>query len=170
MASTGFCATLPAQFLIDYVHVYQDPEDPIQTLGCNPEGFPTAKYIEGNKENYVRMLGNIIDSEPLKKIVTGGSSCSSAKDCGNTTGICQSGVCKCLPGWTGPKCLVPTYCNNFTDWDANVILPPIDAPFVPNTLLVFVGTLLAAFLISLYIAVASRRKLLDENILESPWK
>jgi beta-glucan synthesis-associated protein KRE6 len=160
----GFCSVLPAQFLIDYVHVFQDPTDSTQTVGCNPEGYPTTKFIEGNKKNYLRMLGNHIDNEPLKTVVTGGAACSSSRYCGNSTGECRGGYCSCVPGWMGPKCLVPAYCNNFTDWDENVILPPFDGPYIPFSLFCVIATFGLAFIISIYFVTTSRRKTMSENI------
>ena len=39
------CKNLPAKMEIDYIRLYQDKEDPTHTLGCSPEGFPTAEFI-----------------------------------------------------------------------------------------------------------------------------
>lgn len=42
----GFCDMLPASFLIDYVRVFQDTQNPAHTVGCSPTSHPTAKFIE----------------------------------------------------------------------------------------------------------------------------
>ncbi|KAK0226391.1 glycoside hydrolase family 16 protein [Armillaria fumosa] len=42
--------TFPAVMLIDYVRVYQDPDN--INIGCDPEDFPTAKYIATYNEAY----------------------------------------------------------------------------------------------------------------------
>jgi beta-glucanase (GH16 family) len=42
----GFCESLPASFLIDFVRVYQLPDSSTHSTGCSPESHPTAKYIE----------------------------------------------------------------------------------------------------------------------------
>ena len=39
--NAGFCKSLPAKFLIDSVRVYQNKEDPLQNIGCNPKDRPT---------------------------------------------------------------------------------------------------------------------------------
>lgn len=42
----------PAEFLIDYVRVYQRVNDPGASLGCSPSQYPTAKYIEQHFDAY----------------------------------------------------------------------------------------------------------------------
>ena len=41
------CKNMPAKMEIDFMRLYQDPEDSTHTLGCSPKGFPTA----GAKQN-----------------------------------------------------------------------------------------------------------------------
>jgi beta-glucanase (GH16 family) len=36
----------PVHMLVDYVRVYQDPKK--INVGCDPEGFPTTKFIADN--------------------------------------------------------------------------------------------------------------------------
>ena len=36
----------PVHMLVDYVRVYQHPDK--INVGCDPEGFPTTKFIEDN--------------------------------------------------------------------------------------------------------------------------
>lgn len=50
---------LPAEFLIDYVRVYQDPQDPAQMIGCSPSSHPTAKFIEVLTETVVYSFDRI---------------------------------------------------------------------------------------------------------------
>ncbi|KAL5483653.1 hypothetical protein ACEPAI_8886 [Sanghuangporus weigelae] len=42
--------TFPAEYLIDYVRVYQ--RDGEQNVGCSPQGYPTADYINDHLEAY----------------------------------------------------------------------------------------------------------------------
>jgi beta-glucanase (GH16 family) len=46
------CAMFPAEMEIEYIRVYQNKRDEKHTLGCSPPDFPTAGFIEGNKERY----------------------------------------------------------------------------------------------------------------------
>ena len=97
----GFCETLPAEFKIDHVRVYQNKLDPNMYVGCNPKSHPTRRYIAAHAEKYTLST----DRLPLRPVVSGGGKCTSNKDCGE--GSC--GVfshCKCKPDWTGPHCLV----------------------------------------------------------------
>lgn len=41
-----FCGMLPAEFLVDYVRVYQDPLNPSHSVGCSPPTLPTTTFIE----------------------------------------------------------------------------------------------------------------------------
>lgn len=102
----GFCKTLPAKFKIDHIRIYQNVNDSTHTVGCNPEGYPTTKYIEASPVKYK----NSNDKQPLKQIEVGGGRCeiSSKSACGKKyeTGLCVSGRCVCRNGWVGPQCLV----------------------------------------------------------------
>jgi len=107
----GFCATLPAEFQVDFVRIYQNKADPRQTLGCNPKKFPTKKFILAHEYRYKVLT----DVHALKDVVQGGGACVADKDCGE--GTCFLRRCSCKEDWTGPNCLVPTYSNDFPDWD-----------------------------------------------------
>ena len=77
---------------------------------------------------------NVDDVKPLKlPIKTGGASCTSKTDCGE--GYCSFLFCHCNNGWQGPNCLVPTYKNDFPDWEAEswIIFSAV-APYVPTAL------------------------------------
>lgn len=43
----------PASFLIDYIRVFQDTNNPSHTVGCSPSSHPTAKFIEVIRDIYV---------------------------------------------------------------------------------------------------------------------
>ena len=47
---TGLGATMPATMRIDYIRVYQDPNN--QNLGCDPQDYPTSDYINDHIEAY----------------------------------------------------------------------------------------------------------------------
>ncbi|CAB16237.1 Glucosidase [Schizosaccharomyces pombe] len=38
--------SFPAVMYIDYIRIYQDPDDTNSHIGCDPPGYPTTKYIE----------------------------------------------------------------------------------------------------------------------------
>lgn len=42
----------PATMRIDYIRIYQDPEDGNQQLTCDPQGYPTTRYIKQHPEPY----------------------------------------------------------------------------------------------------------------------
>jgi hypothetical protein len=100
----GFCQQLPAKYLIDHVRVFQRVNDSRQTVGCDPEGYPTTKFIEAFATRYK----NFADVEPLLPIQNGGGHCTQSSACGidRNSGECVNGKCRCEPGWTGPRCLV----------------------------------------------------------------
>jgi hypothetical protein len=131
----GFCASLPAEFAIDYIRIYQNKKDPSQTIGCNPKEYPTKRFISAHEYRYK-------DKESvhaLKTIRNGGGHChtlsrsinnnnpndnnnmssansaSSSNECGE--GECVTSwyatlfeggkyICQCKDNWQGPHCLV----------------------------------------------------------------
>ena len=102
----GFCRTLPARFKIDSVRLYQNRNNSQHSLGCNPQAFPTRKYILANQDLYKRRF---LDKHPLKHVKRGGGSCgstSTSKSCGEEGKCNRRGKCECNHGWTGPHCLV----------------------------------------------------------------
>ena len=144
--SKGFCESLPAEFHIDSVRVYQrsqagtaghsSPSDKSSahsttyvygmntneerkgkhTLGCNPQDFPTRSFIKAHEERYI--YKDITSKKPIQK---GGASClqTNPKACGGSLlGSCGLfHTCSCNTYWTGPNCLVPAYQNDFADWE-----------------------------------------------------
>jgi hypothetical protein len=46
------CKNFPAVMKVDYIRVYQDLDDPLQTLGCSPASHPTADFIANHPDRY----------------------------------------------------------------------------------------------------------------------
>lgn len=57
------CKNLPAKMKIDYVRLYQDPQDPAHTLGCSPTEYPTAEFIKSHSDRYADWQPMAEDSE-----------------------------------------------------------------------------------------------------------
>lgn len=140
--NAGFCESLPAEFKIDHVRVYQRRDDPLQTLGCNPRDKPTRKFIIGHEYRY--KLRD--DVHALKPVHRGGGKCKTDKGCGE--GRCQRNQCACRADWTGPNCLVPDYKNDFPDWEAEAwdmsLAPPLVPTFLGFCVALLTGGLLVA--------------------------
>eukprot|EP00956_Cyclotella_meneghiniana_P037068 scaffold134201_cov72-Cyclotella_meneghiniana.AAC.1 len=100
----GFCDNFPAYFEIDYVRVFQAVNESKHILGCSTEKRPTAKFIQGHKEDYMSKFDG--QKEPLLAVQRGGAYCTNSSDCGNN-GECSSNKCMCYDGFTGPGCLSP---------------------------------------------------------------
>jgi beta-glucanase (GH16 family) len=47
---TGIEALLPAIMRVDYIRIYQDPDE--RSVTCDPEGYETSEYIAKHKEAY----------------------------------------------------------------------------------------------------------------------
>lgn len=47
---TGLATTMPATMRLDYIRIYQDPDNVLMT--CDPPGFPTTDYITTHAEAY----------------------------------------------------------------------------------------------------------------------
>merc|ERR1712176_204521 len=105
----GFCDVLQNETLssykIDWVRVYQNPNDPRQKVGCSTPERPSRQYIEGHPHLYKEKN----DAKPLKDIVSGGGACSrhTAFSCGGpSNGVCSPDrICECRAGWVGKHCL-----------------------------------------------------------------
>lgn len=63
----GLCGMLPVSFEIDWVRVYQSPNNPNQTIGCSPPNYPTKVFIEGHISDYM----DEGDFQPLMAVPTG---------------------------------------------------------------------------------------------------
>mmetsp|Transcript_31418 Transcript_31418/g.34785 ORF Transcript_31418/g.34785 Transcript_31418/m.34785 type:complete len:647 (+) Transcript_31418:99-2039(+) len=110
----GFCEMMKKdtpEYKINWVRVYQDPNNEKHKVGCSTPERPTRKYIKAHEKAYKK----VDDAHPLKALQRGRGLCDSlAKNpnlktgCGGAErGNCSpAGVCECHPGWTGPHCLV----------------------------------------------------------------
>uniref|UniRef100_A0A7S4JAL0 GH16 domain-containing protein n=1 Tax=Odontella aurita TaxID=265563 RepID=A0A7S4JAL0_9STRA len=70
----GFCDMLKnesSKYRVNYVRVYQDPNDPKQKVGCSTPERPTRRYIEAHEDRY-KQAG---DDVPLRGIRNGGGKC-----------------------------------------------------------------------------------------------
>mmetsp|Transcript_16193 Transcript_16193/g.27134 ORF Transcript_16193/g.27134 Transcript_16193/m.27134 type:complete len:165 (+) Transcript_16193:785-1279(+) len=43
---------MPAEMKIDYIRLYQDPNDSSHTTSCSPPEFPTEQFIRDHKERF----------------------------------------------------------------------------------------------------------------------
>jgi beta-glucan synthesis-associated protein KRE6 len=161
--SMGFCKMMQTQpeFKIDWVRVYQDPNDPKQKVGCSTPERPSRKYILAHEKVYKTET----DDHPLKGVATGLGSCDphaiglTPLACGGSGhGRCTPGhVCECDQGWTGPHCLANVAFDaieyDVADRIADVgFIPPRVAPFTLWGSLFFMSALLL-------IGMACRRRL-----------
>lgn len=161
----GFCKNLPAEMKIDHIRVFQNKEDPIMTVSCDPKEYPTKRYIAAN--DYLYSL--ITEPRSLKKVKTGGGGCAYDGDCGPTgSGQCfwswikLSKHCRCEEDWMGPYCKVPTYQNSDPDWDKDDSMLVVIKPYLPD----FLGVSIIAAFVVLAIAtgtvVIKRRSVNDD--------
>eukprot|EP00607_Mallomonas_marina_P008784 CAMPEP_0182419324 /NCGR_PEP_ID=MMETSP1167-20130531/3781_1 /TAXON_ID=2988 /ORGANISM="Mallomonas Sp, Strain CCMP3275" /LENGTH=541 /DNA_ID=CAMNT_0024594167 /DNA_START=220 /DNA_END=1845 /DNA_ORIENTATION=+ len=147
----GFCETLPATFEMDFIRVYQNKNDSRQTIGCNPPGYPTRKYIKAHEFKY---MDTTKDSHPLKPLKVGGARCKieNSDYCGtHARGSCSHSTlrCVCRPGWMGPRCLVQKFHDDGEDWDVGKF-EGIELPFIPSSL----GVVAVVFVIALIASVS----------------
>ncbi len=115
--SPGFCDMIleeDVKMKVDYVRVWQDPDNEAHKVGCSTGERPTRRWIEGHSEVY-KMEG---DERPLKDVKQGGGTCRADEDCGGgDRGECRSGgKCVCWEGKTGPNCRSDMKKDD-TDWD-----------------------------------------------------
>lgn len=109
--SEGFCPMVKEvpEYKIDWIRVYQDPNNPTQKVGCSTPERPTRKFIQAHQAKYKTAE----DLFPLHGIQQGRGACDPRatgilpETCGGTQrGRCTAGgVCECRQGWTGPHCL-----------------------------------------------------------------
>lgn len=156
----GWCKTLPAEFQIDYVRIYQHAADPRQTIGCNPREYPTKRFIKAHESRYKALE----ETDALLAVKTGGGACRTHRDCGGDTnnGRCQFSLwqfyanegfrgCVCADDWQGPQCLVPTYQNPFPDWDVEPTISWV-SPYIPHFLAFWVFMCIVAMGTTLWFA------------------
>lgn len=113
----------PAEFLIDYVRVYQAEDDINQIVGCSTASHPSRKYIEGHKDRYMEKGQN----QPLKELERGGAICHDNAIC--THGNCIKNKCVCNDGYSGSTCKASLGFDDII-WDKDEDFP-ISFLFVP---------------------------------------
>jgi hypothetical protein len=149
------------QYRMNWVRVYQDPNDELQKVGCSTPERPTRKYIEAHERTY-KQVGQ---AHPLLPVQAGGGTCKPGatgikrESCGGSErGTCTSRkVCSCLANWTGPHCLAHNGFNSI-DYDQPDTMSDIGfrAPgVVPLALLVGLGVLI----LLLFVTVRLRERL-----------
>ena len=85
----GFCDSLPAHFLIDYVRLYQNEK---HSVGCDPPSHPTKKFIQAHLDRY-------LDPDAprrrraLEPVPRGGGNVTMRRECGSGgEPVCDGGV------------------------------------------------------------------------------
>ncbi len=161
--SEGFCDMIKTrpQYRINWVRVYQDPQNPIHKVGCSTPERPTRRFIEAREHLYKSPS----DVRPLKGVQRGGGICLPSAAgvipdaCGgDERGRCTAGkVCECRAGWTGPYCLAPQGRDPILYDEPDSIL---DVGFIPPRvfpMFLAIGGIL--LLILLLLTIAGRRRL-----------
>lgn len=102
-----FCAELPADYLIDYVRVYQHEDN--RSVGCDTPAHPTREWIQFHSEKYAS--DGVAD--PLAAVEPGGGRCMVDANCAPHGKCGALGQCECIiddsgnstgANWTGPYC------------------------------------------------------------------
>lgn len=161
-----FCKTLPAEMKIDHVRVFQNKEDPIMTVSCDPKDYPTKRYIAAN--DYLYSLAT--EPHSLKPVKTGGGECTTDYECGpDGAGKCGwawgslGKRCRCEEAHTGPHCMSMKYQNDSPDWDRDDSMLVVITPYLPS----FLGVSIVVAFVVLSIAtcaVVRKRRYNDESI------
>jgi len=136
----SMCQNFPANFLIDSIRVYQNPNDKNQTVGCSTPTHKSRRFIQAHKNLYM----DEGDKEPLRKIAHGGGKCTRNENCG-LYGRCSRHECICLNSThTGPHCLAA---NGFDDivWDSDNVIT-LYGFSISNTLVLLVIALIFGFI------------------------
>ena len=134
----------PAEFLIDYVRVYQTEDDENQIVGCSTKPHPSRKYIEGHKDRYMEAG----QKQPLKDLVKGGASCHD-DDTICTYGRCIKNKCVCNDDYTGPTCKASIGFDDII-WDKDKDLP-FSFLFLPTAFIwLMLGMAISTILVIIY--------------------
>ena len=171
----GFCASLPGHFLVEYVRVYQNPNDGLQKIGCSTPERPSSRWIEGHASNYKDEL----DEVPLRPVSSGGARCKSDEDCGGggfgdvsvdtagselDRGVCARSashgsrkVCVCHDEFTGPDCKAHAGQDPIMWEKPGFYLGPFPTLFLPPVLPSVVAGLALIFLVT-YLGHVSQAK------------
>ncbi|CAI5721307.1 unnamed protein product [Peronospora effusa] len=107
------CNEFPMFMKIDYIRLYQDQGDDLDTdnymqVGCDPASHPTKQWIQGHINEYQD------NDNPVMEVI-GKAFCKTNSDCtvggnyaqtGLMTGLCVESRCSCLhpKSWNGPRC------------------------------------------------------------------
>ena len=65
------CDNLPAEMKIDYIRLYQDPNDSTHHVQCSPESHPTKRFIIDHADRYAdwKPVGPLDDVSTLHMIL-----------------------------------------------------------------------------------------------------
>eukprot|EP01035_Chromulina_nebulosa_P018226 gene18226-23895_t len=112
----------PAHFLVDYVRVYQNKQNPNHTVGCSTLTHPTKKYIKAHPELFTEPNTLAAANRlPLKSVMNGGMTCDPKRNDQCGYGLCSlHQICVCNEGYTGPNCKASA------GWDDIIWDPDID--------------------------------------------
>lgn len=166
--SEGFCDMLKGEtpeMKVNWVRVYQNPNDPTQKVGCSTPERPTRRYIEAHEHLYKQDS----DDAPLKVVQVGRGICDpsakgvTAASCGGKErGRCTSGgVCECSTGWIGPHCLAhrgrdPIPYDQPDEISDIGFVPPVVSSF--KFLLGALGTVFIGFFLSVRLKKSKQRE------------
>lgn len=148
----GFCEMLPGHYEVDYVRVYQRPDEPSHKIGCSTDTRPTKRFIEGHRERYFDEYND--EKEPLKRVPHGGAGCRKDSECGD--GRCQKDRCECSSEATGPNCMAYRAFDDIQwveTWQIKFY-----RPFVPPMLLTAIMTLCIVTATLIASRVSSQRR------------
>ena len=163
----NFCSSLPAKMQVDHVRVYQLKNESRHTLGCNPPGWPTTKFIKAHQTRYMRQYK---DTHPLKPQKVGGGRCKYDHDCGvhGEGALCSGWRCKCPENMVGRHCKTYNYQNDFPDWDVDPF-PALEMPTING----FLSACLIGLGVILGVTVMELRKRKnngdDKSVLNWKW-
>ena len=159
----NFCSSLPAKMQIDHVRVYQLKNESRHSVGCNPPGWPTTKFIQAHQSRYMRQYK---DSHPLKPQVVGGGRCHKHSDCGvhGKGATCVGSRCSCPQNMVGPHCKTYNFKNNFPEWDVDPF-PTVQMPTING----FLSACLLGLGLTLGITVLELSKNKDKSSVIWKW-
>jgi beta-glucanase (GH16 family) len=157
--SEGFCKMMKTEkpeYKINWVRVYQDPNNPTQKVGCSTPERPTRKFIKAHQDVYKTTA----DTQPLKSIQRGRGTCNPSAtgvlpvNCGGSRrGQCTPDRgCECKSGWTGPHCLAHEGSNSivYDEPDRISDLGFVPPEITPSFLFITLGVLVFFFLMSVH--------------------
>mmetsp|Transcript_9358 Transcript_9358/g.27472 ORF Transcript_9358/g.27472 Transcript_9358/m.27472 type:complete len:599 (-) Transcript_9358:240-2036(-) len=140
----GFCNYMEedegAHYLVDYIRIYQDPEEERHSLSCDPEDYPTRRFIQAHAGRYIGPQDKLWYGKPLRDVYKGGGACHHDSDCGKesscapptflevVTSLSFGYRCRCAEGFAGPNCHVFDAHDDNEHQDEDV---PHVRPFAP---------------------------------------